>query len=346
MKLFIGFTSNTDMAQFFVRKVKYSCLREYVKITSGEVIDAQVKHEIDLFERLVENGRNDFKLLKIRDIINIVRYIFKHREKIETVIFDNEHFYNLIVCILLKRRVKVISTLHDVSPHFGPARFISLVYNFLIRKIFSDSFLVFNKWSAERLGGSRSKIYKLGFESQGHRKHKQNIGHFLWFGRALPYKGCKNLNSIWLKFNENFQAGTKLVVAGAGVGDVLSTIQHRCDVDIIDKFIEEEELNSLIADASAILLPYNSATQSGVMLKSFSLGRPVIAYNVGALGEYLVDGKNGKLVKLHDVNSFAEAMHEILCNQDKYDFGTANYYSENFNLRELERSFEQAIRGV
>ena len=113
MKLFIGFTSNTDMAQFFVRKVKYSCLREYVKITSGEVIDAQVKHEIDLFERLVENGRNDFKLLKIRDIINIVRYIFKHREKIETVIFDNEHFYNLIVCILLKRRVKVISTLHN-----------------------------------------------------------------------------------------------------------------------------------------------------------------------------------------------------------------------------------------
>lgn len=46
-----------------------------------------------------------------------------------------------------------------------------------------------------------------------------------------------------------------------------------------------------------MVCPYTDATQSGVIMSSFTFGTPVIATKVGGLPEMLGNGKYGMLVK-------------------------------------------------
>ncbi|MCD7925522.1 MAG: glycosyltransferase [Bacteroides sp.] len=62
----------------------------------------------------------------------------------------------------------------------------------------------------------------------------------------------------------------------------------------------------------AILLPYKSASQSGIVLTSFMYGKPVIATKVGALVETVCNEINGLLVEPGDAEGFAFAMLRLV----------------------------------
>ena len=66
-------------------------------------------------------------------------------------------------------------------------------------------------------------------------------------------------------------------------------------VEIRDRFIPNDEAALLFSAADASLLPYRSATQSGVVPLSFTYGRPVIATRVGGLPAAVADGVDGIL---------------------------------------------------
>jgi glycosyltransferase involved in cell wall biosynthesis len=66
-------------------------------------------------------------------------------------------------------------------------------------------------------------------------------------------------------------------------------------VEFRERFISNEEAALLFAAADASLLPYRSASQSGVVQLSFAYGRPVIATRVGGLPTAVDDGVDGIL---------------------------------------------------
>ena len=53
--------------------------------------------------------------------------------------------------------------------------------------------------------------------------------------------------------------------------------------------MQENELDELISNASLTILPYTSATQSGVIIKSYALGTPVAVSDIEGLSEYVTD---------------------------------------------------------
>jgi glycosyltransferase involved in cell wall biosynthesis len=57
-----------------------------------------------------------------------------------------------------------------------------------------------------------------------------------------------------------------------------------------------------------VVLPYREASQSGVVPLAFANGRPVIATDVGALGEAVEDGVNGLLVESATVEGLRDAI--------------------------------------
>ena len=57
--------------------------------------------------------------------------------------------------------------------------------------------------------------------------------------------------------------------------------------------------------SDVVLLPYKTASQSGIIPTSFIFGNPIIATKVGALVESIQDGKNGILVNAEDAISFS-----------------------------------------
>lgn len=111
--------------------------------------------------------------------------------------------------------------------------------------------------------------------------------YVLLFGRADRYKGVREL---WPHL-ERWRAATghTVVVAGVGSADDVPAGAARDDpgVRVIDRYLSEAEIDWMAGGDCILLLPYTSATQSGV-LERFALGPAVpLGYAVGGLAEQL-----------------------------------------------------------
>lgn len=133
--------------------------------------------------------------------------------------------------------------------------------------------------------------------------------YVLLFGRADRYKGVREL---WPHL-ERWRAATGHTVVVAGVGsadDVPSGAADDPGVRVIDRYLSEAEIDWLAGGDCILLLPYTSATQSGV-LERFALGPAVpLGYAVGGLAEQLASvhpdlavdpGRPDELVRRLDV---------------------------------------------
>jgi len=83
-------------------------------------------------------------------------------------------------------------------------------------------------------------------------------------------------------------------------------------VELIDRYIEPDELPALFRRTTAMVLPYTDATQSGVGAMAFGHGRPVIATEVGDLPAVVLHGRNGLVVPPRDAVALADAMDRLL----------------------------------
>jgi len=139
---------------------------------------------------------------------------------------------------------------------------------------------------------------------------------FLFFGRIEAYKGLEFV----LKAGESLASrglGFRLIIAGTGsVLDLYRPqIRKMPWVELIDRRIHADEIPQIFERASAVVLPYTDATQSGVAAMAFGFGRPVIATSVGGLPDVVANECNGLLVPPKDVGALAEAMARIIVSE-------------------------------
>lgn len=134
---------------------------------------------------------------------------------------------------------------------------------------------------------------------------------FLFYGYLKPYKGLdvlkgamEELKHIYDKFN--------LIVAGSGTDPNLEYFEECPNCKVLNHFLSNDEMMYLIRRSSCLLLPYKSASQSGIVLVSFMLGKPIIATKVGALVETIKDGYNGLLVPANSPDKFAAAIELLI----------------------------------
>lgn len=147
-------------------------------------------------------------------------------------------------------------------------------------------------------------------------KAEENSGAcdtLLFFGLIKPYKGLDVLLDAMPRVLSAIPQ-LKLVIAGEVYGDKEAYIRQICDlgiqhaVDAHFRYISDDEVAQYFSRSSLCVLPYKSASQSGVIATSYSFGVPVLASDVGGLGEYIIPGKTGYLVKPNDPISLADAI--------------------------------------
>lgn len=98
------------------------------------------------------------------------------------------------------------------------------------------------------------------------------------------------------------------------------------------------------------IVPYNSASQSGIIIDAYKYSRPVIAFNVGAIAEQVDDGKSGYLVGAGNNEAFAKELkkavqmpteqYDAMCTQ-AYQYGCKKYAANGAVSR-----FIELIEGV
>lgn len=160
-------------------------------------------------------------------------------------------------------------------------------------------------------------------------------GTFLFFGRIQSYKGLRYLLDAGDVLHDRGHA-FRLVVAGTGS----DLEQHRTRiaasgwVELINRYISAAEVPVLFRRALGVVLPYTDATQSGVSAMAFACSRPVIATSVGDIPEVVIDGQTGLLVPPRDGNGLADAMEKLLLDRpfrDSLATGAARFAQEKLS---------------
>ena len=110
----------------------------------------------------------------------------------------------------------------------------------------------------------------------------------------------------------------RLVVAGeawAGLGEALSAQVEALGlgdrVQLKLGWAPEPEVEQLLSAADVLVLPYRNGTQSAVAPMALSRGLPVLATDVGGLGEVVEDGVSGLLVEPGSPQVLADALMKL-----------------------------------
>jgi glycosyltransferase involved in cell wall biosynthesis len=94
-------------------------------------------------------------------------------------------------------------------------------------------------------------------------------------------------------------------------------------VTIVDRYVPNEEVAGYFGSADLVVLPYVTATGSGIVQMAYAFGKPVLTTLVGSLPEVVDDGRTGFLVEPGDSRALAGAMAEF------FESGRADEFAAN-----------------
>jgi len=109
------------------------------------------------------------------------------------------------------------------------------------------------------------------------------------------------------------------------------------------KFIPEEDVDYFFAASNLVVLPYlKFEAQSGVLLRAYAHKKPVVASNVGAMGELVSSDNIGLAVEPGAVEPLAQAVINALDDLDKFQ---SHYSPDLENKYDWEHIAEQTMRS-
>ena len=138
----------------------------------------------------------------------------------------------------------------------------------------------------------------------------------LFFGRIAPYKGLEFLISA-LRLLVEKDPSYRVVIAGTvkDCAEYWATIQQTiAEGRLHDKisqrieFIPDSKVELFFKGCDVVVLPYTGIFQSGVLSLGYSFGLPVVATDVGALKDDIVEGKTGFICEPRNPAALAAAI--------------------------------------
>lgn len=121
---------------------------------------------------------------------------------------------------------------------------------------------------------------------------KKNI---LFFGLIRHYKGLDILLNAFKGLNDDYQ----LIIAGEPYGSfepyqkIIDSFEGKDRIHVFPKYIKDSEVKEYFSAADVTVLPYRSATQSGISSVSYHFEVPMIVTDVGGLKGTIGDTGTG-----------------------------------------------------
>lgn len=139
----------------------------------------------------------------------------------------------------------------------------------------------------------------------------------LSFGLIRPYKGIKKLIEAF-QIVGKYYPNCELWIVGECYEDVShyeQLIKKHPYVERIhfrNQYVPNEELELYFKAADLICLPYESGTQSGILMIAYAFEVPVVVTKVGGLPELVKEGKTGHIVPNNAPETLAEGLLYML----------------------------------
>lgn len=296
--------------QVIVAKRSYN-IGDYREFCSTHNIEM---HEYETYEHNSKDVLMSFlKFGRFRDIVHVI-----HKFSPDAIYLPFGCVWAPVLYPCLRRIAPIVDTLHDPHPHDEA----SGVAESLFRKVGAwalkrvQGLVVLNNKDANYVRETTAKPVAViphaafSFYSKlAKGVDVSEVKHQICFvGRIEPYKGVDLLIDAFQRIERK---DIKLVVAGGGSisEETMKKISSDKKIQLINRFVPDDEMVGIIENSDFMVLPYLRASQSGVIPMSFALGRTVIATRVGALEEQVAPG-TGVLVE-PDAAVIARAIEQM-----------------------------------
>lgn len=167
----------------------------------------------------------------------------------------------------------------------------------------------------------------------------------LFFGLVRAYKGLGILLQAMTSLPQ-----TRLLITGefyqprADYERQIAALGVRDRVHVEDRYIPNEDVPKYFAAADVVVLPYLSATQSGVSKLAYHFDKPVVITNVGGLAEEVEEGKTGYVVPPNDPTALAAAIEKVLMEKTRIDFAShVREYKKRYSWERVVEVIERLL---
>lgn len=338
--------------QFFWFGVNEIILDKH-KLLKSYLEDSQLK----IFAIHYFPGRKSFSLLN-RTIKNkAVAFINKQNYDIVNIIGQSHELLNYH----LKIKSKLIHSFHEIYNHQDDKP----LNNELIRYITSTNTYIilhsiFNHKRFKELYPQNKNVYVIPFglfESycvyKNVRLSRKN-STVLFIGHINKYKGIHVLLDAFKIVNAKIP-DSELMIAGKinrAFKKEFLKLQRPKNCLFINRYLSNKEIVGLIQQATLVVCPYTSASQSGIPMLVFVLNKCIIATNVGAFKEVIKNEINGILIEPNNHAILANKIIELLeCKEriaeieaNTYNFEQINpYYTWKLIANKTIEAYTEAI---
>lgn len=272
------------------------------------------KYPIETFENSIQAIIKTSSLFKIRK--DFLRFL--NEKKIHKIYCPMFHYWNPYFSSIFKKMdIEYVFSIHDRSLHPGEN-------NFLQKKIYElekknvNKYVCYSEFIKNELI-KKDKIKKknlllssLEINSPIYKKKKKIKNFkFVFFGRFLKYKGIEKLINI---FSKNFYIKNNISLTLIGLKDKKFKLPKitTSNIDIISGWVKESQKNSILRKYDICILPYEEASQSGVIPVMFNNSIPVIVTPVGDLSNQVKNNINGLICKNKNISSIEFEIKKIL----------------------------------
>jgi D-inositol-3-phosphate glycosyltransferase len=145
----------------------------------------------------------------------------------------------------------------------------------------------------------------------------------LFFGFIKAYKGLMVLLDAVPHLRSLLGDDFRALVVGDFYEDEAPYRQRIAELGIADRltlvsgYVPNEDVPRYFTAADLVVLPYLSATQSGIVQIAYRYDRPVVTTNVGGLPEFVTEGETGYLVPPSDPAALAAAVARFYREADR-----------------------------
>ncbi len=293
---------------------------------------------------------------RIIDSINPINWLISgvkiSKEKPDAVIFKYwlpffAPCYGIISLVIkIFSNTKIIFICHNIIPHekfpFGNVltKFaFSFVDYFIVQSdvVEKDLLKIKPKAKYKKIFHPTYEIFGEAIDKNEARKIlslKPDERVLLFFGYIRPYKGLdlllRSMKYVLSKFP------VKLLIIGEFYEDpkkYYKIIEEEGISDFVifkSEYVPNEEVKIYFSASDLVVLPYISATQSGIVQLAYNFNKPVIVTNVGGLPEVVADGKTGFVVE-KSPEKLAEAIIKF------FDENLGETFTKNIN--EVKKNF-------
>jgi D-inositol-3-phosphate glycosyltransferase len=199
------------------------------------------------------------------------------------------------------------------------------------KKIYRSELPVYDCYKNKDIVETSSLRNELGIKSEN------NI--ILFFGYVRKYKGLDILLEAFPKILNKFP-NTFLLIVGEFYDNpgtymrLIDKLNLNEKVKVINQFVPNEAVARYYLASDVVVLPYRSATQSGILNIAYGFNKPVIVSDVGGLAEFVIEGETGIVIKPDSPDEIVNGYSKYLSLREKVNF------SDNIFNHNRKNSFE------